>query len=88
MIHAAGRDPATGADFDRIGEWSRACHATQGMGHWPEMPKVEWPLHLKLPNSHSETTIIDGLPDTLAALAEINGLAREPKAASRCPFFY
>ncbi|PQA75275.1 PIG-L family deacetylase [Brucella oryzae] len=83
MIHAAGRDPATGADFDRIGEWSRACHATQGMGHWPEMPKVEWPLHLKLPNSHSETTIIDGLPDTLAALAEINGLALESRKQLR-----
>ncbi len=78
-VQAAGRDAATGADYDRIGEWSRACHATQGMGRWPEMPKVEWPLHLKLPNSHSETTILDGFPETLAALAEINGLALESR---------
>ncbi len=76
-IHAAGRDPATGADFDRIGEWSRACHATQGMGHWPETPKVEWPLHLKLPESRAETTILEGFPETLAALAEADGLTLE-----------
>lgn len=75
MIHAAGRDEATGADFDRIGEWSRACHATQGMGQWPQRPKVEWPLHLKLPDSRSEKTILDGLPETLAVLAD--GLAFE-----------
>ncbi|MBB4092818.1 PIG-L family deacetylase [Brucella pecoris] len=78
-VHAAGRDAAIGADYDRIGEWSRACHATQGMGRWPEAPKVEWPLHLKLPESHSETTILDGLPETLATLAEINGLTLESR---------
>ncbi|MEJ5018990.1 PIG-L family deacetylase [Ochrobactrum vermis] len=75
VIHAAGRDMATGADYDRIGEWSRACHASQGMGRWPEAPKVEWPLHLKLPEIRSETTILEGIPKTLAALAEIDGLA-------------
>ncbi|KXO74533.1 PIG-L family deacetylase [Brucella anthropi] len=78
-IHAAGRDPVTGADFDRIGEWSRACHATQGMGHWPETPKVEWPLHLKLPESRAETTILEGFPETLAALAEADGLTLETR---------
>jgi LmbE family N-acetylglucosaminyl deacetylase len=30
------RDPATGATFAQIGEWSRACHASQGMGVWRE----------------------------------------------------
>ncbi|KAB2721099.1 PIG-L family deacetylase [Brucella intermedia] len=74
-LHASGREEATGADFDRIGEWSRACHATQGMGQWPEKPKVEWPLHLKLPDSRSEKTLLDGLPETLAVLAD--GLAFE-----------
>ena len=34
-VTAEGRDPATGADYDRIGEWSRYYHASQGMGHWP-----------------------------------------------------
>jgi LmbE family N-acetylglucosaminyl deacetylase len=76
-IHAVDRDPATGADYDRIGEWSRACHATQGMGRWPEAPTTEWPLHLKLPESHSETTILEGIPETLAALAEVDGLTFE-----------
>ncbi len=69
-IRATGRDEATGADYDRIGEWSRACHATQGMGRWPEKPKAEWPLHMKLPKSRSEKTIFDGLPETLASLAD------------------
>ena len=69
-IRATGRDEATGTEYDRIGEWSRACHATQGMGRWPEKPKVEWPLHLKLPESRSEKTIFDGLPETLAVLAD------------------
>lgn len=73
-IRATGRDEATGADFDRIGEWSRACHATQGMGYWPETPKTEWPLHLKLPESRSEETIFEGLP---ASLGDLGGLPEE-----------
>lgn len=73
-IRAIDRDEATGVDYDRVGEWSRACHATQGMGHWPEMPKAEWPLHLKLPGSHPEATIFDRLPQSLAALAATDGL--------------
>ncbi|ENN85322.1 LmbE family protein [Rhizobium freirei PRF 81] len=76
-IRAADRDEATGADYDRIGEWSRACHATQGMGRWPDMPKAEWPLHLKLPESHSEETIFASLPQTLAELAATGGLSEE-----------
>ncbi|MBC2884923.1 PIG-L family deacetylase [Ochrobactrum sp. CM-21-5] len=76
-IHARGRDEATGAEYDRIGEWSRACHATQGMGHWPEMARTEWALHLKLPNSIPETAILDGLPNALAVLAETEGLPAE-----------
>ena len=76
-IRATDREEATGADYDRIGEWSRACHATQGMGRWPEMPKAEWPLHLKLPVSHPEATIFDRLPQSLAALAATDGLRDE-----------
>ncbi len=82
-IHAAGRDAVTGADYDRIGEWSRACHATQGMGRWPETPQIEWPLHLKLPESRSETTILEGLPETLEALAKLDGLASENRKQLR-----
>ena len=79
MIHAVGRDTATGADYDRIGEWSRACHATQGMGHWPETPKSKWPLHLKLPESRYEAAIYEGIPESLMALAEIKELALESR---------
>ncbi len=78
-VHAAGRDAATGADYDRIGEWSRACHATQGMGRWPETPKSKWPLHLKLPESCAETTILEGIPESLATLAEVDGLTLETR---------
>ncbi|MBB6486780.1 PIG-L family deacetylase [Rhizobium lusitanum] len=73
-VHAYGRDEATGADYDRIGEWSRACHATQGMGRWPDVPKSNWPLHLKLPESYPEETIFAGLPQSLTALAATDGL--------------
>ncbi|AJY47134.1 PIG-L family deacetylase [Martelella endophytica] len=71
-IDVDGKDPVTGADFDRIGEWSRYCHASQGMGHWPERPDHRWQLHLLLGESGSvpEAAILDGLPTSLAALAE------------------
>jgi len=80
-IRATGRDEATGADYDRIGEWSRACHATQGMGRWPDVPKSEWPLHLKLPASHTEETIFASLPQSLATLAAADGLPGDVKQA-------
>ncbi|MBB4120195.1 PIG-L family deacetylase [Martelella radicis] len=69
-VIAKGRDPATGADYDRIGEWSRYYHASQGMGWWPERPDHAWQLHLLLgpDGSTPEETILDGLPKTLADL--------------------
>ena len=46
-VDGAGIDPVTGASWDRLGQRSRACHATQGMGHWvPPGPHAGWPLHL------------------------------------------
>ncbi len=72
---ASGRDAATGADFARIGEWSRRRHASQGMGQWHEVPQKEWPLHLR--GGKAEPRITDGLPVTLHDLA-----ARLPAAAA------
>jgi LmbE family N-acetylglucosaminyl deacetylase len=68
-VLAAGRDPATGAEYGRIGEWSRYYHASQGMGHWPMLAKNIWPLSLKLPALVCEQSVIQNLPATLAALA-------------------
>jgi len=76
-IRADKRDDATGADFDRIGEWSRAYHASQGMGHWRN-PKTEWPLHLLAGPNEPERDPRDNLPATLTRLAD--GL---PDAAAR-----
>ena len=72
------RDPATGAAFAQIGEWSRACHASQGMGVWREDGPSAWPLHLHA-RAHgppgAERDIRDGLPADLAALAGEPGVA-------------
>ena len=68
-VLAPGRDAPTGAAYDEIGEWSRAYHASQGMGHWKAEAPVEWPLHLKLGGSGAETDIRQALPATLAELA-------------------
>jgi LmbE family N-acetylglucosaminyl deacetylase len=72
IIQAEGRDPATGAEYDRIGEWSRYYHASQGMGRWPKQARRSWPLHLKLSGggSTTENTVVDGVPALLAALAD------------------
>ncbi|MSU88840.1 PIG-L family deacetylase [Rhodobacteraceae bacterium 2CG4] len=46
-VPGAGRDPVTGWSFERIGQQSRACHATQAMGKWvPAGTERDWPLHL------------------------------------------
>ncbi|GGL77292.1 PIG-L family deacetylase [Wenxinia marina] len=71
---AAGRDPATGADWARIGEWSRRRHASQGMGRWHDTPATEWPLHRV--GGVAEARVADDLPQTLGDLA-----ALEPEAA-------
>jgi len=68
-VNAPGRDPATGVSYSEIGEWSRACHASQGMGFWKAVPQTEWPLHLKLGGNGAENDIRDHLPATLADLA-------------------
>lgn len=71
IVDAPGREPATGAEYDRIGEWSRYYHASQGMGHWPDRADTRWPLHLLLASdgARAEASVLDGLPATLADLA-------------------
>lgn len=65
-------DFATGVPFDEIGEWSRLYHASQGMGHWPDRPQTEWPLHRRV-GPADKGAITDNLPGSLADL--VPGLA-------------
>lgn len=83
VVDAPGREPATGAEYDRIGEWSRYYHASQGMGHWPEVPETRWPLHLLLAENgaKAEASVLDGLPATLAVLAKSKDLSGEAAVA-------
>lgn len=78
-INAAGREQATGAEYDRIGEWSRYYHASQGMGHWPKRAQEVWPLHLELSDAAGgeKSSILDRLPSSLADLADFPGLGAE-----------
>jgi LmbE family N-acetylglucosaminyl deacetylase len=73
VVEAVGREPATGVEYDRIGEWSRYYHASQGMGRWPAVARSRWPLHLLLAadKAGAETSILDGLPFSLESLVGV-----------------
>lgn len=66
LVDASGSDVATGAPFAAIGQWSRAYHASQGMGQWQAVPQQSWALHLT--DGGEEASIADGLPADLGAL--------------------
>lgn len=72
-IDASGRDAATGAPYAEIGEWSRAAHATQGMGRWRAVPQTSWSLHLRSGNGAAEHSIGESLPGTLRELGTLLG---------------
>ncbi len=69
-VKASGVDPVTGFSYERIGQQSRAFHATQGMGRWvPAGEERDWPLHLvRSAVAGSGTDLSTGLPATLADL--------------------
>ena len=75
-VSAPGRDFASGATYAQIGEWSRAFHATQGMGQWRDRGSEQWPLHLarSATGAKTEDDIRDGLPATVGALAAEPGV--------------
>lgn len=82
---AEGRDPATGAEYGRIGEWSRYYHASQGMGYWPKRATSAWPLHLKLSAAGTavEQSVLQDLPASLAILSEFRDLPASTAEALR-----
>lgn len=77
-VAVPGPDAATGLSYVQLGEWSRAGHASQGMGHWRAGEDRQWPLHLALAATGApgaEDDIRAGLPATL------DDLARDPALA-------
>ena len=76
-VDASGGDEVLGADFGQIGQWSRAFHGTQGMGAWVKHgTKSVWPLNLAWTVNgvlRPEADISEGLPKTLAELANFAG---------------
>ncbi len=74
-IDTGARDPVLGATYAQIAQWSRAGHATQGMGKWVDAAEESCPLHLAwnaLGGATDESDILDGLPKSLADLADAN----------------
>jgi len=84
-IIAENDDGATGEAYGRIAQRSRSYHTSQSMrmgeGVLLAPPQTDWQLHLKLPQTGQEQSIIDNLPASLAQLADFPGLDPEAKAA-------
>ncbi|WP_127754554.1 PIG-L family deacetylase [Devosia sp. 1566] len=78
VIKAPERDPISGATFPQMGEWSRSCHLTQGMGRWRPDPQTEWPLNLSWASvteaGKEEADIREGLIATVGHIAELDGM--------------
>lgn len=77
-VTATGVDAATGMRFDRLGEVSRAYHASQNMGFWRVSGSSAWGLHLL--NGAPEADIRAGLPARLADIAALPALAEADAA--------
>lgn len=85
-IRIAEGDEVTGLAFRQMGEWSRAAHASQGMGVWEDDSVDQWSLHLKLRAGSSaaeESDIRNHIPATLADLATWPGLSDAAATALR-----
>ena len=66
-VTAKDRDPVTGWSFARIGQQSRAMHATQAMGRWvPAGEETDFPLHLAATRVDGpDKSLFSGLATTL-----------------------
>ncbi|WP_108397737.1 PIG-L family deacetylase [Devosia submarina] len=81
LVRAQGTDPVTGMSYDRLGEFSRAYHASQNMGFWRDPGQVDWPLHRV--GGTNERSIFDDLPIRLADLGNSPALADADGAIDR-----
>ena len=71
-IRTGAFDAVLGGTYAQIGEWSRACHATQGMGRHVDEEERPVPLH-QLRTASGEAIpsgLTHDVPDRLAALAD------------------
>ncbi|CAN7184269.1 PIG-L family deacetylase [Aminobacter sp. LjRoot7] len=86
-VTAPERDKISGATFPQMGEWSRSCHLTQGMGKWREEPQTEWQLHLarvaKGEPAKTESDIREGLIATVGDIAKLDGMPASSADALR-----
>ena len=87
VVRAPERDPISGATFPQMGEWSRSCHLTQGMGRWQPKPQTEWPINLSWAANgeagKEEGDIRDGLIATVGHIAELDGMPASSADALR-----
>lgn len=87
VVRAPERDPISGATFPQMGEWSRSCHLTQGMGSWRPEPQTEWELNLawtaKGEAGQQEKDIREGLIATVGHIAELDGMPASAADALR-----
>ena len=86
-VRAPERDPISGATFPQMGEWSRSCHLTQGMGNWRPDPQTEWALNLawtaKGEAGQQESDMREGLIATVGHIAELDGMPASAADALR-----
>lgn len=89
-ISGKGGDPVTGWSFERIGQQSRAFHATQAMGKWvPAGSERDFPLHLADSRvAGPDETLASGLPTRLPDLKDCAHLraAQDAADAARAAF--
>ncbi|MGB3279628.1 MAG: PIG-L family deacetylase [Pseudorhodobacter sp.] len=80
-IPGAGHEPPSGWTWEEIGQHSRLCHATQGMGRWSDGVEPKgWPLHLAQSSvgpdhAGDRAAITDNLPNSFAELLPGNDKA-------------
>ncbi|MCD6071531.1 MAG: family deacetylase [Microvirga sp.] len=85
-LEVASGDEVTGLAYKQLGEWSRAAHASQGMGVWRDNPVDRWSLHLKVRaggEAGPESDIRAHVPATLADIAAVPGVPGSAAAALR-----
>lgn len=89
VVAAKGSDPVLGMSYERIGQWSRQFHRSQGMGRWVAAgDERDWPLHLAYSNVGPDAgAITDNLPQTLADIGLEDAQAKIDATLAAFPDF-
>lgn len=88
-VEASGSDPVLGMSYERIGQWSRQFHRTQGMGRWVAAgDERDWPLHLAYSAVGDDAgAVTDNLPQTLADIGLADAQAKVDAVLAAFPDF-